>query len=64
MLLLNTCLTVEAHKANSHQKRGWEDFTMAVINYVSSVTPIVCPIRWSFTLSLARCLPFEQGVHR
>lgn len=27
VLLLNTVLTVEAHKANSHQKKGWETFT-------------------------------------
>ena len=31
VLLLNTVLTVEAGKANSHQKRGWEQFTDAVI---------------------------------
>lgn len=27
VLLLNAVLTVEAHKAGSHQKRGWERFT-------------------------------------
>lgn len=32
VLLLNTCLTVEAHKANSHSKHGWETFTQKVIN--------------------------------
>ncbi|WP_200976226.1 uracil-DNA glycosylase [Echinicola sp. 20G] len=31
VLLLNATLTVEAHKAGSHQKRGWEEFTDAVI---------------------------------
>ena len=31
VLLLNATLTVEAHKAGSHQKRGWEQFTDAVI---------------------------------
>lgn len=31
VLLLNTCLTVEAHKANSHNKKGWEQFTSAMI---------------------------------
>lgn len=31
VLLLNATLTVEAHKAGSHQKRGWERFTDAVI---------------------------------
>ena len=31
VLLLNATLTVEAHKAGSHQKKGWETFTDAVI---------------------------------
>ena len=35
VLLLNTCLTVEAHKANSHQKQGWEDFTQAIVNQLN-----------------------------
>ncbi|NLR90874.1 MULTISPECIES: uracil-DNA glycosylase [Flammeovirga] len=35
VLLLNATLTVEAHKAGSHQKKGWEEFTDAVIKKVS-----------------------------
>lgn len=31
VLMLNTVLTVRAHEANSHRKRGWEEFTDAVI---------------------------------
>lgn len=31
VLLLNTCLTVQAHRANSHAKRGWEHFIAAVV---------------------------------
>lgn len=31
VLLLNATLTVEAHKAGSHQGKGWETFTDAVI---------------------------------
>lgn len=31
VLLLNASLTVEAHKAGSHQGKGWEQFTDAVI---------------------------------
>ncbi|KAL7662377.1 Uracil-DNA glycosylase [[Candida] zeylanoides] len=31
VLMLNTCLTVEAHKANSHANRGWEQFTEEVL---------------------------------
>lgn len=35
VLLLNTVLTVRSGQANSHQKRGWEDFTDAVISALS-----------------------------
>ncbi|KAH3676111.1 hypothetical protein WICMUC_002408 [Wickerhamomyces mucosus] len=31
VLLLNTCLTVKAHNANSHSKKGWEQFTEMVL---------------------------------
>lgn len=31
VLLLNASLTVEANKAGSHQKKGWEEFTDAII---------------------------------
>ncbi|MEA4935101.1 MAG: uracil-DNA glycosylase [Paludibacter sp.] len=35
VLLLNATLTVEAHKAGSHQGKGWETFTDAVIKQLS-----------------------------
>lgn len=35
VLLLNATLTVEAHKAGSHQGKGWEVFTDAVIRVLS-----------------------------
>ena len=35
VLLLNTCLTVQAHQANSHASRGWERFTHRVIEIVN-----------------------------
>jgi len=35
VLLLNATLTVEAHKAGSHQGKGWETFTDAVIKMLS-----------------------------
>lgn len=35
VLLLNTCLTVRAHEANSHANHGWEKFTQAVLNTVA-----------------------------
>ena len=36
VLLLNTVLTVRAHQANSHQGKGWEQFTDAVIEAVNA----------------------------
>ena len=35
VLLLNATLTVRAHNAGSHQKKGWEQFTDAVIKAIS-----------------------------
>lgn len=35
VLLLNATLTVRAHQAGSHQKKGWEEFTDAVIKKLS-----------------------------
>ncbi|TKC10621.1 uracil-DNA glycosylase [Pedobacter polaris] len=36
VLLLNATLTVRAHEAGSHQKRGWETFTDYVISELSN----------------------------
>jgi len=36
VLLLNATLTVRAHTAGSHQNKGWETFTDAVIKILSS----------------------------
>jgi uracil-DNA glycosylase len=36
VLLLNTALTVQAHRASSHQGRGWERFTDAAIAAVNA----------------------------
>ncbi|WP_294079774.1 uracil-DNA glycosylase [Proteiniphilum sp. UBA5384] len=35
VLLLNATLTVQAHRAGSHQGKGWEEFTDAVIKHLS-----------------------------
>jgi uracil-DNA glycosylase len=36
VLLLNATLTVRAHQAGSHQKKGWEEFTDYVIKIVNA----------------------------
>ncbi|KAI7633687.1 hypothetical protein KC343_g2795 [Hortaea werneckii] len=35
VLMLNACLTVRAHEANSHSNKGWEGFTQKVIDVVA-----------------------------
>ena len=35
VLLLNATLTVRAHQAGSHQNKGWEEFTDAVIKLLA-----------------------------
>lgn len=36
VLLLNATMTVRAHQAGSHQKKGWEQFTDSVISIINS----------------------------
>ncbi|KAK2733459.1 hypothetical protein FQN57_002113 [Myotisia sp. PD_48] len=37
VLMLNTCLTVRAHNANSHAGQGWERFTQKAIDTVAKL---------------------------
>jgi uracil-DNA glycosylase len=46
VLLLNSVLTVEMAKAASHQKRGWERFTDAVIRLVNAKDDPVVFLLW------------------
>ncbi|MGI4884556.1 MAG: uracil-DNA glycosylase [Janthinobacterium lividum] len=46
VLLLNATLTVRAAEPGSHQKKGWEDFTDAVIRKVSEGREHVVFILW------------------
>jgi len=46
VLLLNATLTVRASSPGSHQKKGWEDFTDAVIKKVSDEKENVVFILW------------------
>ena len=46
VLLLNATLTVEAHKAGSHQGRGWETFTDAVIRRLAERRERLVFILW------------------
>ena len=46
VLLLNTVLTVRAHQANSHQGKGWEQFTDAVIQAVNAQDRPIVYLLW------------------
>ena len=46
VLLLNTVLTVRAHAANSHQGKGWEYFTDAIIEAVETQDRPVVYMLW------------------
>lgn len=46
VFLLNATLTVRAGKAGSHQKKGWEDFTTAVIQKISDEKENVVFLLW------------------
>jgi uracil-DNA glycosylase len=46
VLLLNATLTVQAHKAGSHQKKGWEKFTDAIIHIILKEKQHIVFILW------------------
>ena len=46
VLLLNATLTVRAHEAGSHQNKGWEKFTDAVITKISKEKENVVFLLW------------------
>lgn len=46
VLLLNATLTVRAHQAGSHQNKGWETFTDAVIHQLAEEKEHIVFILW------------------
>ncbi len=46
VLLLNTVLTVRAHQAASHQGKGWEQFTDAIIQAVNAQERPIVYMLW------------------
>lgn len=62
VLLLNAVLTVRAHQANSHQGKGWETFTDAVIRAVNAKPDPVVFVLWG--ANARRKLPLiDQSRH-
>lgn len=56
VLLLNTTLTVRAHRAASHQRHGWEAFTDEVIRAVDAKEDRVVFILWGAAARKKRAL--------
>ena len=46
VLMLNTVLTVRAHQANSHQGKGWENFTDAIIQKLNELDRPMVYMLW------------------
>jgi uracil-DNA glycosylase len=46
VLLLNAVLTVRAHEPASHQRKGWEQFTDAIIRIVNAKSDPVVFVLW------------------
>ncbi|KOS19165.1 Uracil-DNA glycosylase [Escovopsis weberi] len=63
VLMLNTCLTVRAHEANSHSNHGWEKFTQKVIDLVAQKrTRGVVFIAWG-TSAGKRVVKIDKARH-
>jgi uracil-DNA glycosylase len=56
VLLLNTVLTVRAHQANSHQGKGWERFTDAVIQAVNCQDRPIVFLLWGRPAQMKRSM--------
>jgi uracil-DNA glycosylase len=62
VLLLNATLTVRANQAGSHQKKGWEQFTDAVIEKISKEKENVVFILWgNYAISKSKLI--DQSKH-
>ena len=62
VLLLNATLTVRAHEAGSHQKKGWEQFTDAAIAAISREQTGVVFLLWG-AYAQAKVSLIDQSKH-
>jgi uracil-DNA glycosylase len=61
VLLLNATLTVRAHQAGSHQNKGWERFTDAVIKTLSDKREHLVFILWgNYARGKSALIDFEK----
>lgn len=62
VLLLNVCLTVRAHQANSHAKQGWEQFTDAAIGALNRKKRNVVFLLWGKSAEI-KAKGVDRGRH-
>lgn len=62
VLLLNNVLTVRAHSANSHQGKGWESFTDAVITWLNKNHSGVVFLLWGRNAQ-SKCKSIDKRKH-
>ena len=62
VLLLNATLTVRAHQAGSHQRKGWEEFTDAAIRALAEQREHIVFILWGVREAVATLSPREQNI--
>ena len=62
VLLLNATLTVEAHKAGSHQNRGWEQFTDAAIEALNTEAEGLVFLLWG-SYAQKKGMQIDQNKH-
>ncbi len=62
VLLMNSVLTVEAHKANSHKDKGWEVFTHHIIEYMNKREKPIVFILWG-NQAIAKAKVIDEDRH-
>lgn len=63
VLMLNTVLTVRSGEANSHQKKGWEEFTDAVLATVNARNKPAVFVLWGKSAQKKQAL-VDESRHR
>ncbi len=63
VLLLNSILTVEAHKAGSHKKFGWEAFTDQVIRATNALPQPIAFVLWG-NFAIKKAAMIQSGAPR
>lgn len=62
VLLFNATLTVRAHQAGSHQKKGWEQFTDAIIKKLSNEKEKLVFLLWG-RFAISKSALIDQTKH-